>query len=80
MLQDDSWDLWNSFRLLCEHHSQLSVALDVLYVLKFVLFCFAYSSYYLSHNVEISIFYSLGVRCHHQIRLDDGLGSLSEQP
>ncbi|GAV63636.1 PRMT5 domain-containing protein [Cephalotus follicularis] len=27
---DDSWELWNSFRLLCEHHSQLSVALDVL--------------------------------------------------
>ncbi|KAM1177603.1 hypothetical protein ACFX13_017333 [Malus domestica] len=27
---DDSWEIWNSFRLLCEHHSQLSVALDVL--------------------------------------------------
>ncbi|KAF9616785.1 hypothetical protein IFM89_032338 [Coptis chinensis] len=26
----DSWEWWNSFRLLCEHHSQLSVALDVL--------------------------------------------------
>lgn len=26
----DSWELWNSFRLLCEHHSQLSVALDIL--------------------------------------------------
>ncbi|KAI7752505.1 hypothetical protein M8C21_015856 [Ambrosia artemisiifolia] len=26
----DSWELWNSFRELCEHHSQLSVALDVL--------------------------------------------------
>ncbi|KAL4570903.1 hypothetical protein LXL04_026567 [Taraxacum kok-saghyz] len=26
----DSWELWNSFRVLCEHHSQLSVALDVL--------------------------------------------------
>ncbi|XP_062164136.1 protein arginine N-methyltransferase 1.5 isoform X1 [Alnus glutinosa] len=26
----DSWELWNSFRMLCEHHSQLSVALDVL--------------------------------------------------
>ncbi|CAI9115602.1 OLC1v1016543C1 [Oldenlandia corymbosa var. corymbosa] len=26
----DSWELWNSFRLLCEHHNQLSVALDVL--------------------------------------------------
>lgn len=25
----DSWELWNSFRLLCEHHSQLSVALDI---------------------------------------------------
>lgn len=25
----DAWDLWNSFRLLCEHHSQLSIALDV---------------------------------------------------
>ncbi|KAI3774215.1 hypothetical protein L1987_48761 [Smallanthus sonchifolius] len=24
-----SWKLWNSFRELCEHHSQLSVALDV---------------------------------------------------
>lgn len=28
--QVDSWELWNSFRLVCEHHSQLSVALDVL--------------------------------------------------
>ncbi|XP_059663025.1 protein arginine N-methyltransferase 1.5 isoform X1 [Cornus florida] len=28
--QVDSWELWNSFRLLCEHHSQLSIALDVL--------------------------------------------------
>ncbi|XP_048436353.1 protein arginine N-methyltransferase 1.5 isoform X3 [Pyrus x bretschneideri] len=27
---DDSWEIWNSFRLLCEHHNQLSVALDVL--------------------------------------------------
>ncbi|XP_037494442.1 protein arginine N-methyltransferase 1.5 [Jatropha curcas] len=26
----DSWELWNSFRLLCEHHSQLAIALDVL--------------------------------------------------
>ncbi|KAK3212958.1 hypothetical protein Dsin_017664 [Dipteronia sinensis] len=26
----DSWELWNSFRHLCEHHSQLSVALNVL--------------------------------------------------
>lgn len=26
----DSWEWWNSFRLLCEHHSQLSVALDIL--------------------------------------------------
>ncbi|KAI6701822.1 hypothetical protein NL676_010958 [Syzygium grande] len=25
----DSWELWNSFRLLCEHRSQLSIALDV---------------------------------------------------
>ncbi|XP_031504319.1 protein arginine N-methyltransferase 5 [Nymphaea colorata] len=25
----DSWEWWNSFRLLCEHHSQLSVALDI---------------------------------------------------
>lgn len=28
--QTDSWELWNSFRLLCEHHSQLFIALDVL--------------------------------------------------
>ncbi|GAB2222938.1 hypothetical protein Droror1_Dr00017070 [Drosera rotundifolia] len=28
--QIDSWDIWNSFRLLCEHHSQLSITLDVL--------------------------------------------------
>ncbi|KAL9259330.1 arginine N-methyltransferase 1.5-like protein [Drosera capensis] len=28
--QIDSWEIWNSFRLLCEHHSQLSIALDVL--------------------------------------------------
>jgi protein arginine N-methyltransferase 5 len=27
---NDSWELWNSFRLLCEHDSKLSVALDVL--------------------------------------------------
>ncbi|RDX67237.1 Protein arginine N-methyltransferase 1.5, partial [Mucuna pruriens] len=26
----DSWESWNSFRLLCEHHTQLSVALDIL--------------------------------------------------
>ncbi|XVF48118.1 hypothetical protein PTKIN_Ptkin03bG0165400 [Pterospermum kingtungense] len=26
----DSWELWNSFRLSCEHHSQLSLALDIL--------------------------------------------------
>ncbi|TVU33485.1 hypothetical protein EJB05_25307 [Eragrostis curvula] len=26
---DDSWELWNSFRLLCEHSSQLCVALDI---------------------------------------------------
>ncbi|KAL1207139.1 Protein arginine N-methyltransferase 1.5 [Cardamine amara subsp. amara] len=25
----DSWELWNSFRLLCDHDSSLSVALDV---------------------------------------------------
>ncbi|KAK9097651.1 hypothetical protein Syun_024696 [Stephania yunnanensis] len=27
---NDTWEWWNSFRLLCEHHSQLSIALDVL--------------------------------------------------
>ncbi|KAG6518018.1 hypothetical protein ZIOFF_021419 [Zingiber officinale] len=26
----DSWECWNTFRLLCEHHSQLGVALDIL--------------------------------------------------
>ncbi|KAL5699779.1 type II protein arginine methyltransferase [Ranunculus cassubicifolius] len=26
----DTWQWWNSFRLLCEHHSQLSIALDIL--------------------------------------------------
>ncbi|KAK1289111.1 Protein arginine N-methyltransferase 5 [Acorus calamus] len=26
----DSWEWWNSFRLLCEHHNQLSIALDIL--------------------------------------------------
>ncbi|PIA44062.1 hypothetical protein AQUCO_01800245v1 [Aquilegia coerulea] len=26
----DTWQWWNSFRLLCEHHSQLSIALDVM--------------------------------------------------
>ncbi|KAJ4826142.1 Protein arginine N-methyltransferase 1.5 [Turnera subulata] len=26
----DSWEVWNSFRLLCEHHSQLSIALDIM--------------------------------------------------
>ncbi|KAM7490699.1 hypothetical protein LguiA_033620 [Lonicera macranthoides] len=29
----DSWELWNSFRLLCEHHSLLSIALDVMSLL-----------------------------------------------
>ncbi|XP_010247166.1 PREDICTED: protein arginine N-methyltransferase 1.5 [Nelumbo nucifera] len=29
-LSGDSWEWWNSFRLLCEHHSQLSIALDIL--------------------------------------------------
>lgn len=28
-LLNDSWETWNSFRLLCEHHSQLCVALDI---------------------------------------------------
>ncbi|KAK4490880.1 hypothetical protein RD792_001595 [Penstemon davidsonii] len=28
--QIDSWELWNSFRLICEHHDHLSVALDIL--------------------------------------------------
>ncbi|KAL8110234.1 hypothetical protein AgCh_026086 [Apium graveolens] len=27
--QMDAWELWNSFRILCEHHSQLSIALDI---------------------------------------------------
>ncbi|CAN1246563.1 Protein arginine N-methyltransferase 1.5 [Linum grandiflorum] len=27
----DSWERWNSFRIMCEHHTQLSVALDVLF-------------------------------------------------
>ncbi|ONM18331.1 Protein arginine N-methyltransferase 1.5 [Zea mays] len=26
----DSWELWNSFRLLCDHSSQLCVVLDIL--------------------------------------------------
>ncbi|XP_071730514.1 protein arginine N-methyltransferase 1.5-like [Rutidosis leptorrhynchoides] len=26
----DSWELWNSFHVLCERHSQLSIAVDVL--------------------------------------------------
>ncbi|XP_073010160.1 protein arginine N-methyltransferase 5 isoform X1 [Typha latifolia] len=26
----DSWESWNSFRLLCEHHTQLCVALEIL--------------------------------------------------
>lgn len=26
---NDSWEWWNMFRTLCEHHSQLSVALDI---------------------------------------------------
>ncbi|KAK4757930.1 hypothetical protein SAY87_019231 [Trapa incisa] len=26
---NDYWELWNSFRLLCEHHSQLYVVLDI---------------------------------------------------
>ncbi|XP_020548532.1 protein arginine N-methyltransferase 1.5-like [Sesamum indicum] len=29
----DSWELWNSLRFLCEHHSRLAVALDILYSL-----------------------------------------------
>ncbi|XP_052211618.1 protein arginine N-methyltransferase 1.5 isoform X2 [Diospyros lotus] len=28
--QIDSWETWNHFRLLCEHHNQLSIGLDVL--------------------------------------------------
>jgi hypothetical protein len=28
-LVNDSWEWWDHFRTLCEHHSQLSVALDV---------------------------------------------------
>lgn len=28
----DSWELWNSFRLICEHHSQLCLVLDILWV------------------------------------------------
>ncbi|KAK5817097.1 protein arginine N-methyltransferase 1.5 [Gossypium arboreum] len=32
----DSWELWNSFRLICEHHSQLSLALDILSTLPSV--------------------------------------------
>lgn len=36
--QNDSWELWNSFRLLCEHHSQLSVALDILWVHRILWF------------------------------------------
>nr|VDD40740.1 unnamed protein product [Brassica oleracea] len=30
LINTDSWELWNSFRLLCEHDSKLSVALDVM--------------------------------------------------
>eukprot|EP00897_Mesotaenium_endlicherianum_P006889 jgi/Mesen1/6228/ME000320S05426 len=26
---NDSWEWWNAFRMLCEHHSQLSIALDI---------------------------------------------------
>ncbi|XP_020527079.1 protein arginine N-methyltransferase 5 isoform X2 [Amborella trichopoda] len=26
----DAWEMWNTFRLLCEHHCQLSLALDIL--------------------------------------------------
>ncbi|KAK7320728.1 hypothetical protein VNO77_30465 [Canavalia gladiata] len=29
----DSWKTWNSFRLLCDHHSQLKIALDIIRVL-----------------------------------------------
>ncbi|XP_039019982.1 protein arginine N-methyltransferase 1.5-like isoform X1 [Hibiscus syriacus] len=32
----DSWELWNSFQLICEHHSQLLVALDILSTLPSV--------------------------------------------
>ncbi|GMI89525.1 calcium underaccumulation 1, SHK1 binding protein 1, PROTEIN ARGININE METHYLTRANSFERASE 5 [Hibiscus trionum] len=32
----DFWELWNSFRLICEHHSQLSLALDILSTLPSV--------------------------------------------
>lgn len=31
-MQIDSWEIWNSFRLLCEHHSRLSIALDIQWV------------------------------------------------
>lgn len=32
----DAWEWWNSFRLLCEHHTQLCVALDILSTLPSV--------------------------------------------
>lgn len=28
-LLNDSWETWNAFRTMCEHHGQLSVALDI---------------------------------------------------
>lgn len=30
--QVDFWETWNSFRLLCDHHSQLLIVLDILWV------------------------------------------------
>ncbi|XP_008796923.1 protein arginine N-methyltransferase 5 [Phoenix dactylifera] len=32
----DAWELWNSFRLLCEHHTQLCAAVDILSTLPSV--------------------------------------------
>ncbi|GBG90503.1 hypothetical protein CBR_g50848 [Chara braunii] len=29
IIKEDSWECWNTFRMLSEHHSQLSVALDI---------------------------------------------------
>lgn len=48
-MQNDSWELWNSFRLLCEHDSKLSVALDVLWVER--------NSWFVFVNVDPNLFF-----------------------
>lgn len=85
--QVDSWELWNSFRMLCEHHSQLSIALDVLWVKVYDLLYFCQATfqdvepdYQFLFSVFIVFACSLGVHYLQQTHLVVGLESLLEPP